>query len=454
MSVSDGTSPGKGLRPRVGVIVSSWSKGRGRGYAEGLIDSFAETAPTARIEPILMPTLLKTEKDIPSIVEHFRDKELDAICIVAGNFTLDHVFPMASQALGLPTVLWGLPNRDEAWGALTSMSATFYPFRELGLPFRFVIGPLNETAAWERVLPYLRASALIRRLKGIRVGTIGWRAEGMSDVMFDELAIRETFGIQVVNLGMTRYRRRVGTLPESEVNALWSQITAAYDVSDLPTEIGQYGVRSYLAMKSLVAEDELDAITLECFHHHLGEPCLAFSMFNDQGFAAPCENDIHGAILMKAGQILSGWPTFHADMIKVNLQEDSAVLFHCGNLPASLADPSQRQRLRPIPGYVGSGAHGPIIEAAMRTGPVTLANLVGRRGTMRIFAMQGEVIPWEREYPGSGAKVSFSSDLTRALETAANAGYGHHYVLISGHVAKDLAEWCSLMDVEYLQPNP
>ncbi len=279
---------------------------------------------------------------------------------------------------------------------------------------------------------------------------MGWRAQGMSDVVFDELAVRETFGMHVVNVGLTRYSRAVEAVPKAEVEEAWARVSAAYQVDPMPEHIAEMGVRSYLAMKRLAAEENLQALTLECFHDHLGEPCLGCSILNDEGIPAPCEADVHGAVVMTAAQLLSGEPAFHVDIFRADLSRNLAVMAHCGNLPRRLAAVPERVRLTPAREF-GAGFAGPIVKGNMKPGPVTVLNLVGRRGTMRISAMEANVVSDDLDFPGSAAEVVFPFDLAGALETLAEAGYGHHFVLVPGHFAEVMAEWCAMLGVDFLQ---
>jgi L-fucose isomerase-like protein len=174
-------------------------------------------------------------------------------------------------------------------------------------------------------------------------------------------------------------------------------------------------------------------------------------LFNDQGIAASCESDVPGAIIMAVGQILTRQPTFHVDIIKADLAENSSIMYHCGNLPTRLAASRAPLKLRPIPEHVGPGAFGPTIQATLRPGPVTAANLVGRHGSMRVCALEGEAVPYELEFPGSAAKILFPFPLAEALEKLGEAGYGHHFALIQGHVGRELGEWCHLSKVQFMQ---
>jgi L-fucose isomerase-like protein len=438
-----------GLRPRLGVIISTWSHEDGREYAAGLRESFPSTAPQDEVEIVMGPALLEYERDIPGVATFFRDREIDAVLLVPGNFTLDHVLPLAAQALGLPTILWGIPTQ-QAWGALVAIHQTTYPFKELGLPYRYVAGELGDRKTWDKVLRYARAAAVKRRLKGLRVGLMGWRAQGMSDTVFDELALREAFGVQVVNVGLTRYTRAIEAIPAVQVDEAWSKLKQEFAQASIEDDVARYGVRSYLAMQQLAQEEDLHAVTVECFHDHLGGPCLGCSLFNDSGVAASCESDVPGAVLMAACQLLSGQPTFHVDIITADLRANQAVLHHCGNLPRKLAEDPGAVGLRAIPEHIGPGAYGPTIQATMRPGPITIANLVGRRGNLRICAMEAEAVSYTLEFPGSAAKAVFPYDLTAALETLGNEGFGHHFVVMEGHLADDLGEWCRMTGIAFL----
>jgi L-fucose isomerase-like protein len=436
------------LRPRLGIVITTWTQEDGADYARSLVDLFPTTAPLDRVTCIISPTLLEVEGDIPPIKDFLAGQAIDLLLLVPGNFTLDHVMPLMAEAMDMPAVVWGLPT-EEAWAALVGVQQTLYPFKELGLPYWLVIGELADERVWNKIVRYARASALVQRMRGMRIGLMGWRAQGMSDVVFDELAIRETFGVQVVNLGLTRYSRAVEAVPAADVKAEAKAVRGKYQVDPMPDSIWEMGIRSYLAMKGMVEAEGLQGITLVCFHDHLGEPCLGCSIFNDEGIASPCEADVHGAVMMLAGQILSGEPGFHVDIFRADLRRNTAIMAHCGNLPRRLAaEPSQVRLTRAR--EFGGGFAGPIVKGTVKPGPVTIVNLVGRRGTMRICAMDANVESDEFDFPGAAAEVTFPFDLAEALERLGNEGYGHHFVLFPGHFAADIAEWSDMLGVEFL----
>jgi hypothetical protein len=102
------------LRTGVGVLVTTWSNEDGAEYAQQLMNIFPEAVPADNIEVVMSPMLLESEQDIPRIDRYFSDHGIEALLMIPGNFTLDHVMPFMSQSVGPPTVLWGLTTQ-EAW---------------------------------------------------------------------------------------------------------------------------------------------------------------------------------------------------------------------------------------------------------------------------------------------------------------------------------------------------
>lgn len=74
-------------------------------------------------------------------------------------------------------------------------------------------------------------------------------------------------------------------------------------------------MRLYRAIKRIVEEERLSAITLSCFRliDQTGTTgCLALALLNDEGIIAGCEGDLQSVFTMLAVKVLTGktpsWP--------------------------------------------------------------------------------------------------------------------------------------------------
>ena len=59
--------------------------------------------------------------------------------------------------------------------------------------------------------------------------------------------------------GLTRYERTVNAVPAAEVEAAWDKMESRFDTSIISPEAVRYGVQSYLAMKQLASDEDLQA---------------------------------------------------------------------------------------------------------------------------------------------------------------------------------------------------
>ena len=84
-----------------------------------------------------------------------------------------------------------------------------------------------------------------------------------------------------------------------------------------------------------------------------------------------------------------------------------------------------------------------------KAGTVTLANLVGRGGTMRMSVMTGEAVPCTMEFPGNPLKVRFDKDVMQINDDIAERGIGHHWMAGYGDVSGELELFCRMKGIRY-----
>ena len=80
-------------------------------------------------------------------------------------------------------------------------------------------------------------------------------------------------------------------------------------------------MRLYRAIRKIVDEDRLSALTLSCFRliEQTGTTgCLALSLLNDEGIIAGCEGDLQSVFTMLAAKVLTGKPAFMANPSMIN----------------------------------------------------------------------------------------------------------------------------------------
>ena len=186
------------------------------------------------------------------------------------------------------------------------------------------------------------------------------------------------------------------------------------------------GPRVHMALKRLIEEQRLSAVSIACFGllEHRLTACWALVRLADQGIPAGCEGDLTGLLALMLAQELTGGPGFLANPADVDPKRERLILAHC-TVPLSLVEDF---RLRT---HFESGL-GLAIAGALRPGPYTLVRFGGPR-LERTFIVEGTVLP---ERPGREdlcrTQVAFKAP-RGALAKLLSEPLGNHHVLIPGH---------------------
>lgn len=261
-----------------------------------------------------------------------------------------------------------------------------------------------------------RAAALAEALRGLRVGLIGGASPWLVASSPDPGVLGDELGIEVMELELGEVLRR---LPEEAPPAEGAG-------EGIGEEERRMGPRVYAALKELVEQLGLSAISIACFGllKHRLTACWALSRLSDEGIAGGCEGDLPALLALLCAQVLTGGPGFLANPAHVDPKRERLVLAHC-TVPLALVEDF---RLRT---HFESGL-GLAIAGALRPGPYTLVRFGGPR-LERAFIVEGTVLP---EQPGREdlcrTQVAFKAP-RGALAKLLSEPLGNHHVLIPGH---------------------
>lgn len=136
-----------------------------------------------------------------------------------------------------------------------------------------------------------------------------------------------------------------------------------------------------------------------------------------------------------------------ADLVHINEKKNTAVFWHCGSAPSSLAyDKSEIIIQKQFRG----SARGASIEFPLKTGRVTVARLGITQGKYRMFITTGEALPTKMILRGNPSIVKMDVSVERLLEVIVENGVEHHYAIVYGDYKDDLVEVCELLNIKII----
>jgi L-fucose isomerase-like protein len=365
------------------------------------------------------------------------ERHVHAAALAATSWFEDYLVLDLLEECGVPVLLWALPGMET--GALCGCQQLTAFLEQLEMPCRGLYGPLGQGTNGSRAMEFLRAAALKARLRRARVGVLGHRVPGMTETAPNEFGLKKVLGPRIAPLDLARLQTQARAIADQQVESLWQAVVARSGACQVPDQEGLDAMKFFVAVKELIGQQELDAVTVGCYPHLMGRPCLAASLLADEGVPLACEGDANGAVGQLILTWLTGQPTHNTDWLEP--REDGSVVFtHCGSGSFSLAERKSDITLASVR-LMGQGVCA-LFPA--RPGPVTLLSLLPRADGYQVAILEGEAISGPMVFPGNPLSVRFERPVAEIIDWIFDEGIGHHWMAGYGHVGPTIARWARL----------
>ena len=373
---------------------------------------------------------------VRAAAEAIRGQDPDVLLICVATWSEDHHLLDLLSYCDKPVIIRAYPARET--GSLCCAHQIGAVFTDIGKKYEFVYGDPGDAGCARKTLRIASAYALARRMERVRVGAIGGRVKGMTEIAYDEFAIKQKLGPRIVNLDETEMTHAVEAMSDQQAEALLAEIQDRL-VNCRVASAHPYmleSVKYYHALSRLCSEYELEALAVKCYTTYMGKVCLGYSLLAGEGIVGACEGDVNSAVSMKLLYELSGIPVNNTDLLYLNEEENSILFAHCGSSGFSIADGEIEL------GPVRLAESGVCCRFLVRTGTVTAVNICGHGDGLRMSVMTGEAIPCGMEFPGNPVKIRFEKDIGCINEEIMRSGIGHHWMVGYGDFREELMYFC------------
>ena len=289
-----------------------------------------------------------------------------------------------------------------------------------------------------------------RTLSGTRIGVIGQPSDWLISSTLDPDVLLNKLGLTLDHIPMDSLFEAFDQEPGRPVEAgsrqcLYRGPFSGPRTSPLPADeqpfAGSPKVKQafpgaekvYIAIKTLIADRGLGALTIRCFDlltsiHNTG--CYALARLNSEGIPSSCEGDIPALLSMMIAQALTGRTGFQANPARIDVQTGEMLFAHC-TIPFNMVDEFCYDTH--FESGIGVGIHGHFPE-----GPVTVFKVSG--SLHRAFIAEGEL--FRNQYEANLCRTQVWLRLSPA-----DARYfltdpiGNHHIIIPGHHGELLHEF-------------
>jgi L-arabinose isomerase len=322
-----------------------------------------------------------------------------------------------------------------------------------GRDFSMITSRLDDPEGLRRVEATIKAAAIRRRLRTARVGLVGHPFEGMTDLMFDGLSLRQDIGPVVWPLEPEKIAVRFGEIGQAEVDAAVASERAKYTVEMEPA-LFERSVRMALALESVVREHRFDAFTafdqVWLTDPRIGIiPSYGTGRLCEIGIPSAPEGDVNCAVAQLVLQELTGQSTTVENYV-IDFENNAVMFSHDGHGNPALATPGQAKVKHSIY-YQGVHGFGAGFEFAYQPGAVTnLALVTVGENLWRFVISEGEFLPFPPRAISAPQTLFRHSDLPidRWCDEWCEAGAPHHMAAAQGHWADQLETVARMLGID------
>lgn len=413
---------------------------------------------------VVQPGLVEEEEQAAAAARLFNAEDVDIIVALELAYTKGLVPARCLLDTTAPVLVWNT-QKIARLGEDDGFDVVMLNSGMAGMPeltavlvrtkreFALVTSRFDDPDGRRRVHEVIQAAAIRRRLRDARVALVGHPFEGMTDLMFDGLSLRQQIGPVVWPLEPEKVALRFGEIPQADVDATMAAERARYAVEMEPA-LFERSVRLALALESVAKEHRFDAFT--AFDQvWLSDPRVGIipsygtGRLCEIGVPASPEGDVNTAVAQLILQELAGQATTLENYV-IDFDSEAVMFSHDGHGNPALGTPGAVKVKHSIY-YQGVHGFGAGFEFAYQPGPITnLALVTVGDGRWRFVISEGQLLPFPPRSI-SAPQTLFRHDTLPIADWCdgwLRAGATHHMGAAQGRWTSPLLHLARMLGVE------
>lgn len=412
------------------------------------------------------PAILTDGADVSLAADRLAASAVDAVVVLQATFCDARSVIEVATRTGAPVLVWSFPEPRTGGrlrlNSLCGANLASYSLRRRGHPAAFVHADPRDVGADDLLDRALRqagsttssesvptverpdahdveaAHRVAEELRGAVVGVIGDPPAGFEPCQADDGAVAAVCGVAVERVALAELFAAADRAGAADVETARDRAASTLSFDDeVPTSGLEESLRLYRGLRGLADGRGWAALSTrcwpECMVDYGGAVCTPQAMMTEDGVPAVCEADLLGSITALVLQRVAGSDPFLADLVDVDPDDDTCVLWHCGVASSRLAAPG----VQPV-GITHPNRHRALVsQFALRPGPVTVARIsqavpaTDPAGMLMVVAT-GEILDRPRPFSGTCGVIRWDRPAVDVVASVLHHGLEHHLCVVDG----------------------
>jgi L-arabinose isomerase len=415
--------------------------------------------------------VVSSRAEVERVVDKFEAEDRDLIMVVLLTYTPSHVALSALMRTRLPILILNTQQlyavTQNTVGFDTSKNHGMHGVQDLanvllrsGREFKLITGHYKDKSTVSEIKSWCDAARMVRFLRHMRLGLVGYPMEGMGDFGLDETAFLTQVGAEIRRISMKELADCARAAPEAEVARQMAQDRELFrfqeDITELEHEASsrlEWALRETLRSRSMNGfSAHFLAVSEEGMLQTL--PFFASSKLLAEGFGFGGEGDMTSAAIVSMMHELTGASNF-TEMFTMDFANNSILMMHMGEANWMMARKDEPiWVLRSTLGLADTPVAPLLLAFSLEPGDATLVNLTTvANGRLRLLVAEGRVadFPYIPAMERPHYKFTPAEELSKFLTEYSLLGGSHHLALSYGRWSNEVKKIGELLGIECLQ---
>src|SRR5512133_767531 len=262
------------MKTKVGVLVMAlleddYNKtAHVRPMAQGVADKIGSII--GKFAQTVCPKLVETEEQAEAAAQAFNAADVDLIIAVEIAYTKGIVPTRCFLNTTAPVVVWNtqqieaLPEDADFDLIMVNSGMCGVPemtsaLMRIGRPYWMITSLMDDPKGQKNLEEYIKAAGVIRRLKTARIAIAGHAFEGMTDLMVDQLSLRQFVGPVCWPVEPEKISIAMVEMEKQKVSQLMEKERARFKV-EMDSGLFEKTCRLALALEKVMRDENFDAL--------------------------------------------------------------------------------------------------------------------------------------------------------------------------------------------------
>lgn len=278
-----------------------------------------------------------------------------------------------------------------------------------------------------------KAQEALAAVKGATISVIGKHPDGFDTCSFNETELSALSDVKVNELSLETLFEKAKNTDEQRVAAVKSSASKELaGLEKVDQEQLDRSFRVFCAMEDIQKETGAQGMAMRCWPETFTEygcaACGPMAMMNQKNIPSACEADVYGSFSSLLLQELSGEPSWMADLVDIDFEDDTGVLWHCGLAPLSMCDPEAQPEAT-----IHTNRKMPLLhQFPLKPGEITVARLSRALNETKLVIGQAEFLRAPMAFTGTSGVMKFAKPAREIFNTIVDEGLEHHFSIAYG----------------------